>query len=86
MYFWIRLIRAAGTCSVAFSAKRSADGAPVVYDGIGTMSKSKNNGVDPQALIDKYGWLAQDAIPIDRWRILGLLLLAAGAALTLSRT
>ena len=28
------------------------------------------------ALIDKYGWLAQDAIPIDRWRILGLLLLA----------
>ena len=22
-YFWIRLIRAAGTCSVAFSAKRS---------------------------------------------------------------
>jgi len=27
----------------------------VVYDGIGTMSKSKNNGVDPQALIDRYG-------------------------------
>jgi leucyl-tRNA synthetase len=37
------------------SAKRSSDGVPVVYDGIGTMSKSKNNGVDPQALIDKYG-------------------------------
>jgi leucyl-tRNA synthetase len=37
------------------SAKRSMDGAPVVYDGIGTMSKSKNNGVDPQALIDRYG-------------------------------
>jgi leucyl-tRNA synthetase len=37
------------------SAKRTSDGAPVVYDGIGTMSKSKNNGVDPQALIDKYG-------------------------------
>jgi leucyl-tRNA synthetase len=31
------------------------DGHEVVYDGIGTMSKSKNNGVDPQALIDKYG-------------------------------
>jgi leucyl-tRNA synthetase len=37
------------------SAKRASDGAPVVYDGIGTMSKSKNNGVDPQALIDRYG-------------------------------
>jgi len=37
------------------SAKRAADGVPVIYDGIGTMSKSKNNGVDPQALIDKYG-------------------------------
>jgi leucyl-tRNA synthetase len=37
------------------SAKRISDGAEVAYDGIGTMSKSKNNGVDPQALIDKYG-------------------------------
>jgi leucyl-tRNA synthetase len=37
------------------SAKRVSDGAAVVYDGIGTMSKSKNNGVDPQALIDQYG-------------------------------
>jgi leucyl-tRNA synthetase len=34
---------------------RAKDGRPVVYDGVGTMSKSKNNGVDPQALIDKYG-------------------------------
>jgi leucyl-tRNA synthetase len=32
-----------------------ADGKPVEYDGIGTMSKSKNNGVDPQELIDHYG-------------------------------
>jgi leucyl-tRNA synthetase len=37
------------------SARRSTDGAEVVFDGIGTMSKSKNNGVDPQALIEKYG-------------------------------
>ena len=32
-----------------------SDGLPVESDGIGTMSKSKNNGVDPQALIEKYG-------------------------------
>ena len=31
------------------------DGEPVESGGIGTMSKSKNNGVDPQALIEKYG-------------------------------
>jgi leucyl-tRNA synthetase len=37
------------------SARRKSDGTEVTYDGIGTMSKSKNNGVDPQALIDKYG-------------------------------
>jgi leucyl-tRNA synthetase len=37
------------------SAMRVSDGVKVAYDGIGTMSKSKNNGVDPQALIDKYG-------------------------------
>jgi leucyl-tRNA synthetase len=32
-----------------------SDGEPVESDGIGTMSKSKNNGVDPQTLIEKYG-------------------------------
>ena len=31
------------------------DGQPVIYGGIEKMSKSKNNGVDPQALIDRYG-------------------------------
>jgi leucyl-tRNA synthetase len=32
-----------------------SDGEPVESGGIRTMSKSKNNGVDPQALIDQYG-------------------------------
>jgi leucyl-tRNA synthetase len=32
-----------------------ADGQPVESGGIGTMSKSKNNGVDPQSLIEEYG-------------------------------
>ncbi len=27
----------------------------VVYEGLGTMSKSKGNGVDPQILVEKYG-------------------------------
>jgi len=37
------------------SAILRADGQPVESGGIGTMSKSKNNGVDPQALIETYG-------------------------------
>jgi len=32
-----------------------ADGSAIESGGIGTMSKSKNNGVDPQSLIDSYG-------------------------------
>jgi leucyl-tRNA synthetase len=32
-----------------------SDGKPVQSDGIGTMSKSKNNGVDPQSLVEEYG-------------------------------
>ncbi|MFZ4499765.1 MAG: class I tRNA ligase family protein, partial [Burkholderiales bacterium] len=36
-------------------AKSKTDGSAVGYDGIGTMSKSKRNGVDPQGLIDAYG-------------------------------
>jgi len=36
-------------------ARAWADGLPVDYQGIGTMSKSKRNGVDPQAIFDEYG-------------------------------
>ncbi len=35
--------------------KALAAGTLITYEGVGTMSKSKNNGIDPQELIDKYG-------------------------------
>ena len=37
------------------SAKLIADGEPVTVGNIEKMSKSKNNGVDPQELVDRYG-------------------------------
>ncbi|MEO8600929.1 MAG: class I tRNA ligase family protein, partial [bacterium] len=36
-------------------AKLRSDGQPVVIGGTDKMSKSKNNGVDPQVIIDQYG-------------------------------
>ena len=35
--------------------KLKADGQPVEWEGMRTMSKSKNNGVDPQQLVTEYG-------------------------------
>ncbi|MDX1705083.1 leucine--tRNA ligase [Pseudidiomarina sp.] len=37
------------------SAVLRSDGNPVNYGGMTKMSKSKNNGIDPQVMIDKYG-------------------------------
>jgi leucyl-tRNA synthetase len=36
-------------------AQLKSDGRTITYGGVGTMSKSKNNGVDPQSLIDTQG-------------------------------
>ncbi len=55
-YFWpdqVENIRDDKGTIVA--ARLKSDGSPVEYGGIGTMSKSKNNGVDPQSLIDGLG-------------------------------
>ncbi|HET8702146.1 MAG TPA: leucine--tRNA ligase [Nitrococcus sp.] len=39
----------------AVGAVLRKDGEPVESGGMGTMSKSKNNGVDPQALVERFG-------------------------------
>ncbi len=55
-YFWPQdvedVLDASGK---VVSAKLKSDGSAIDYEGVGTMSKSKNNGVDPQLLIDQYG-------------------------------
>jgi len=55
-YFWqheLDIVRDEHAKVVSATAR--ADGLPVTYEGWTTMSKSKNNGVDPQELIEKYG-------------------------------
>jgi leucyl-tRNA synthetase len=55
-YFWehdLDLVRDDHAKVVSATAK--SDGLPVTCEGWTTMSKSKNNGVDPQALIERYG-------------------------------
>jgi leucyl-tRNA synthetase len=55
-YFWPSDVEnIADAEGKVIGAKLKSDGSTVSYDGVGTMSKSKNNGVDPQAIIDKYG-------------------------------
>jgi leucyl-tRNA synthetase len=38
-----------------FATRDDGTRTEVQYDGLGTMSKSRNNGVDPQGLVEKYG-------------------------------
>ncbi len=47
----------------AISAKLAADGNPVEVGGIEKMSKSKNNGVDPQSMVDRFGADTVRSIP-----------------------
>ena len=55
-YFWPHdVVDVRDETGKVSGARLKNDGSLVDYEGLGTMSKSKNNGVDPQALIDQYG-------------------------------
>lgn len=55
-YFWPEEVENVYDAKGAITgAKLKSDGREIIYGGVGTMSKSKNNGVDPQSLIDQQG-------------------------------
>jgi leucyl-tRNA synthetase len=55
-YFWPTDVENSfGLDGKISGAKLKSDGSTVDYGGVTTMSKSKNNGVDPQEIIDRYG-------------------------------
>ncbi len=55
-YFWPHEVENTFDAQGKISgAKLKSDGSAIDYGGVGTMSKSKNNGVDPQELIDTMG-------------------------------
>ncbi len=55
-YFWPEEVENTYDAKGAITGARlKTDGREITYGGVGTMSKSKNNGVDPQSLIDTQG-------------------------------
>ena len=55
-YFWPDEVENSYDARGAITGARlKTDGRAISYGGVGTMSKSKNNGVDPQSLIDTQG-------------------------------
>lgn len=55
-YFWPDEVENIyDTKGAIIGAKLKSDGTAISYGGVGTMSKSKNNGVDPQSLIENQG-------------------------------
>ena len=55
-YFWPEEVENTyDTKGAITGARLKSNGREITYGGVGTMSKSKNNGVDPQSLIDTQG-------------------------------